>query len=1222
MPSDAQLTGAQRAAAIERTGENLALRSGAGCGKTFVLARRFVELLRSRAEADNPLSRLVALTFTEKAAMEMSARVRAMLAEAAAGARGPRRATLQRWLDELPEARISTIHGFCAGLLRSRAVEAGIDPNFAVCADELLAEQMVSEAVEQAVLAAVEAERADAAELLAGLSFNQVASLVGLLVGRRTDCDLPACADADATFAKWQELLEAGRGEWLAELAEDAEIRQELKSLARWPCGHQTDRLALFCQEQLGIIRAILADPTAATVEMFAALRPKPGGIGSRKVWGPDNIRDVRGRLKSLISKVREYGLFVEDLGEADRSAARQLAALARLAMEADAIYAQEKRRRGLLDFTDLLDCTERLLAGNDAVRAALGGQIDQLLIDECQDTNAFQLRLLGRLVDLPAGGGAPPDGRLFVVGDAQQSIYRFRGAQVEVFAGLCGRLGPDGQELLSTSFRTHDAGIAFINHLFGPLMGADYAAIEAHRKDAPPQASVEVLLAAGSEAEPLGSADAAAKAQAAATAERIRRMLDERERLVWDAEAGSWRPVACGDVAILLARMTKSLDYERELQRRGIPYYVVAGTGFFQQQEVFDVLNALAAVDNPADDVALFGALRSSLFGLDDNTLMHVAESCRPPYHAALPAAGLAERLGPERHEALHFAAELIGRLHARKDAVGIDELLAELLDETGYEATLLSQFQGRRMLGNVRRVVERGRIAAADGLSLADFIAQMQELVLSESRYEQAAVAGEYENVVRVMTIHKAKGLEFPVVILPDLNAGHRGPTGRCLIRSDWGPTVKLAAADGDAEEADEPLSYRLARRLEARAERREDLRKLYVAATRHQDHLILVGADLRTREDRFAPADSYLAQMDEVLEIRAALADGRCELPYADGRYAAALARVVPAPAAGSPAGQPAGQKLLRSADSAAGLARSIIQAAGPAGELPRVGPLPAETGQVEIAVTALNDFEKCPMLYRWRYELRVPAEPAPPAAEGAPRPGGSHLDAATIGTLYHRCMELLDFAAPQDAAALIRQAAGEMELDEHAELATLADELGRAMGRLRRHELWGRLASARQLFRELDFVMDCPPAVLRGQIDLLCQDPDGAWHVVDYKSDRVGPEAIEAHARGYELQLLVYAAAAGRHLGAPPAGAELYFLRPAATWSFQVTPDALGAVEGRAASLARELISARRGGRFARRQGRWCASCPYGSLCEGWGVDLGWVKASRGFGGRRQ
>ena len=257
---------------------------------------------------------------------------------------------------------------------------------------------------------------------------------------------------------------------------------------------------------------------------------------------------------------------------------------------------------------------------------------------------------------------------------------------------------------------------------------------------------------------------------------------------------------------------------------------------------------------------------------------------------------------------------------------------------------------------------------------------------------------------------------------------------------------------------------------------------------------------------------------------------------------------------------------------------------------------------QAGRIELAVTALGDFAYCPMLYRWRYDLRVPqATESPARSEGdRPRAAGS-LDAATLGTLFHRCMELLDFARPQPAESLLAQAAAELGLEGSADSAALAADLDEMLRRLRAHPLWADLAGAKQSFRELDFLMDAGPAVLRGQIDLLYQDAAGNWRIVDYKSDRVAAAEIETHAGRYELQMLAYAVAAARHVGRPPAGATLYFLRPGACCELPLGSDAVASAERRIADLAGRVIKARRSGTFERQASGRCAGCPCEGLC---------------------
>ena len=1221
MSGKIKLTPTQRSAAIDNAGRSMVLRSGAGCGKTFVLARRYVELLRRYRGPDSPVRRLVALTFTEKAALEMLQRVRAMLGELATGAEGARKKRLQQWIDELPEGRISTTHSFCASLLRSHAVEAGIDPNFAVCADDLLVAQMQQEACDQALLAAVETDQNQVAQLLQAVPYDTVVTLLREMLDRRELWTADDYQGADRIMKNWRSLWHNEQQTAWRRLESDTALAQEVLDICQEPCSDPKDKLLAKRRELAGVVNEILADPAARTEKNFQDVHDfKVGAVGAAKAWGSrEAVGDVRRRLNALKIEILQYEIYAEEPGEADRLAAGALASVASLATDAQRRYAADKRRRGLLDFTDLITATHQLVQSNPAVRKQLGQQIDQLLIDECQDTDAFQLETLEKLV-------STGDGHVFIVGDPKQSIYRFRGADVEVFEDLCSRLGEGRSEDLDLSFRAHEPGAAFVNHVFAPMMGKTYRSIRAHRKIAPPHPTVEILLADASGG--IETAADANEAQAGLTAQRISEMVRNSEPLVWDAQAGNFRGVELRDIVILFSRMTNSLKYERELQKRDVPYYVVAGIGFFRQQEVFDILNALRVIDNPLDDIALIGVLRSGLIGLDDNALMHIAEECGcGPYLEKLNHADLSGRLSPGQLDALTLARDLLSRLAGRKDAVGIDELVEQLLDETAYEAVLLSRFGGKRMLGNVRQLLDRARTADGEGLALGDFISQMNELVLSESRYEQAVVAGETDNVVRLMTVHKAKGLEFPVVFVPDLNAAPRGFVGDLLHRRDWGWTFKLKIESDNGRKSAEaaPLSFRAAKQAEGRDLNAENVRRLYVAVTRHKDYLVLLGADWRTKDGRFKNSDNHLRDLDEVLGITKAIEAKKETIPYGQDRFEARVRRIVPVPARYGHR-QPAPlHKALQEAADGDKLAEVMLRRAKGHQTPQMVGPLPSSVGQVDIAVTALSEFDYCPMLYRWRYELRVPE--APPNA--GLRPGAFHelrgldpklagpsgrlaaasLDPATLGTLFHGCMELLDFTNPQPVAALVEQVVHEMGLEDQADTAALTAQLEDMLARFRAHELWRELAGAKQALRELDFVLHLGRSTLRGQIDLLYQGPDDRWHIVDYKSDRTASSEVAAHARRYELQMLAYALAGGKHLGGLTANLEpavadatLYFLRPACGHRFDVTATTLDSAAERIDRLASQLITSRRRGVFERTDSPSCRTCPYAPLCS--------------------
>ncbi|MDY7009932.1 MAG: UvrD-helicase domain-containing protein, partial [Planctomycetota bacterium] len=1141
-PELPELTASQHQAAVERAGDSLALTSGAGCGKTLVLARRFTELVMATTGDDgkNPFDRFVALTFTDKAAAEMVGRVRAVLLERLHHSRSEAdRQKIADWIIELPAAHISTIHSFCASLLRRYAIEAGIDPGFTVCADELLAGQMLARSAEDAVLAAVERSDADVLELLGRAEMGGLVDDVKILLDQRIAWGDEDYSDPEKTLARWRRRQEQSRRDELNRISGDKKLHDELNYLSAYPCSDPDDKLLIYREEKLAIIAGIMAQPESVIHEQIAALGKKAGNVGGAKAWGgKEAVKTYRRRLAEFVEKFTALADYYQPMGAADADAAGCLSVLTKLARQAGDIYMQQKRSAGMLDFNDLIDLTARLLRDNAQVRQTVRDRMDQLLIDECQDTDAMQLRMLWSLLAGDEEGSAsPPGGKVCVIGDVKQSIYRFRGAQAEVFEQLCDRFG-SARVMLNESFRTHRAGVAFVNRLFGELMD-DYEPITSSRTELPAGPSVEILLAESDD-----DADSAADAQAELVAQRIDEMIACGEKSVFDRDANNWRPVRPGDVAILFARMTTSLRYEYALQRRSLPYYVVAGVGFFQQQEVYDILNALRVIDNTFDDVALFGLLRSAVFGLDDNVLLHIASVVKPPYFDKLSGPTVLEGLTASQAEQLRFAHKLLARLHRAKDAMGPAAVTERLLEQTGHPAVLLSQFHGRRKLGNVHRLLEAARAAQTTGrITLAGFIRQYSEFIAGEARYEQAAVAGENDDVIRIMTIHKAKGLEFPIVIVPDLNVGRHRIGNRILFNPAWSvtcnpPGIADENDDEDRPSGEQPVSFRLSKQAEKRAAQDEDIRRLYVAATRHRDHLIFVGADRRSKDGRFKESGCYLSAIDGVFGIADAIDAGIDKVEYGEG-FTARLSQIAPSRPAVGRSKQPTVLRIISAGAPAEKVAQALAEAGkeGKTAELNLVGPPAVSAAGATVAATALADFGYCPMLYRWRHELRVPhtGEKNTPAAE-------TRLDPTTAGTLLHRCMELVNFDefASVQPEALVGRVAAEMEL--MVPTGPLARELSDMLKRLAKSPLLRQLTEAKQRLTELSFVYraglqraQSNRAIdITGQIDLLYRDAGGAWHVVDYKSGRLGPGEVEARAKRYELQMMIYLSAAGRGL----------------------------------------------------------------------------------------
>ena len=1183
-------TAAQRAS-IERTDLSMAVTSGAGCGKTYVLTQRYLRLLDQDGRPDAP-SRIVAVTFTDKAALEMRQRVAAELSR-----RDDPLAA--QWRRGLTDARISTIHGFASSLLRAWPVEAGVDPAFTVLADEFRRTRMREAACQEALRAGLTRRPQEMAELLTATGYVQVLDMLATLVDERWRWMVARqYEDSDKTLEMWRE-----RREVLAEAAwkapEVRAARGEVEELARLRCQNPSDKLAVHLCEQVKIMAELLDDPDSRMPESFARIETA-GNMGSAQAWGSkEQLVEIRARLRRLVELFRGLALLYEPFNDRDVLSARLLAVLTQVARDAVRRYRAAKRRGGLLDFVDL-QLGARALLRQEIVRRQVAQGISQLLIDEFQDTDSLQHELLYAAVN--ADGRKTPPGRVFFVGDAKQSIYRFRGAEVEVFERARQAIDVAGRQNLDLNFRTHRHGLALVNRIFARPMGESYEPLVAHRPDVPTLPAAEVILA---ECPDDADADIRYRAGARATAERIARMLADGEKRVRDDAQREWRPVKAGDIAILLPRLKHTGPFEEALDEHGVPYYVVAGAGLFSQQEVHDLVSALRAIDNPLDDIALMGFLRGGLVGLDDNVLAHLAMSVQPPYRinlrdsgaGGLPAA-LAQRLAAPAAARLSWAIVLLETLSAAKDACGPDALIRRLLEQTGYEAVLLAQHQGRRKVGNIRRVLAHAASAAAAGAALREFIDFVAALTMQEVRAEQAATETESGDVVRLMTIHKAKGLEFPVVFLADLNYQPLSRFENFNVRGPLGLTLR---GGGDDEDAGDPQSWVTARMLEREAEKAEDLRTFYVAVTRHRDFIAFVGALEQNEDGTLGKSGSMLRLLNDSLGLGAARVD------LGDG--AVLLVNSVKTSRPRRRGRQSALDKLCLKSDGPTQLGGRLLELGRSLGDgqaLPLLG-APATGGPPRISPRGLSLLAQCHALYRWHYELRVPRQMPAMRDEASAL---SALDGPTEESVLARCLQLVDLSRPQGAGPLIRQALGEhgLMLDSRP----TGRELQAMLSALEKHPLWQTLRDARRLWRPVEFATRTSHLEIAGAIDVLFQDAAGLWQFVIFCADDIVPADVAACAKSRALQvdLCVRAAAklltqAGELAGdAPPHAdliATLYFLRPGV--AHRLEPGAVCGTECETLLriLAERLASCRRTGQWSRCRGEHCGFCQHRQFC---------------------
>src|SRR5262245_19867186 len=866
----------QQAAAIAARGCSVALSAGAGCGKTTVLTQRFLSHLGpGPARAD--LTSLVAITFTERAAREMRDRIRG---DCLKRLREASPADAAYWLAivrEMDSARISTIHSFCASLLRSHAVEAGLDPNFGLL-DEMLGASFLQQSVKIGVRERLAADDPDVAELVFEFGLARAQDLLAILVQERYRID----------FAEWEPvtsrvLAQRWDERWhrvvvpllLRDLAESEPALRTLQLLRVHDCAN-----AVMSERRQALLNAIPRLEQANDPEdLLGSLREnaRVQGGGTENDWDNDDVyQDVRDTLsdfRALIDKLQallnynpEYLLRGAEMG---------LCAL-RATAKIGTFYDERKAAEGLVDFDDLLLRARNLLRDHVDVRRRIESGISLLMVDEFQDTDPIQ----DDIVRMLCGDGLLT-GKLFIVGDAKQSIYRFRRAEPRVFHNLRQKIPPAGRLPLSVNFRSQPEILGFVNAVFDGALGPEYEPLEAAGIQLSPKPCIEFLFSAATADEPDDadeSAPARRRREGEWIASRLTQLLGDgvqriRER---DPASGEFRlrQASRRDIVILFRAMTDVRYYEEALRRHGLDYYVVGGRAFFAQQEIFDIINLCRFLDDVDDEAALVGVLRSPLFSLSDDALLalgpHPASALEVP--RPLPRPGALElRAPPPSHLSdddqtrIRFAAEVLSDLHEKKDRLPIAPLLNLAIDRTGYDVALLTEFLGVRKLANLRKLIEMARQFDQSGLfTLGDFVDQLRESIAHETHEALAATHPESSDVIRLMSIHQSKGLEFPIVVLADMDRPSNSQLPPARFDSELGPLVSLPEKFGEQRGHPALVMHRLSEKEEDLAETQ---RLFYVAATRAADMLIL-SANLKQAGQGTSPWLKLLAERFDLL------------------------------------------------------------------------------------------------------------------------------------------------------------------------------------------------------------------------------------------------------------------------------------------------------------------------------------------------------------------
>jgi ATP-dependent exoDNAse (exonuclease V) beta subunit len=1079
-------------------GRTLFVEAGAGTGKTTQLVDRIANLVLAEGVR---LRNIAAITFTEAAAAELQSRIRVKFEERAARTADPvERARAEGAIADVDMAALSTLHGFASRLLNEFAIAAGLPPRVRVL-DEVSSQLAHEQRWERFV-----------DELYDDPAYEELlvrAALVGVVFEARYPNQASLKDVAGELNDNWDRLLvldDDDPGPLPTPDFSDFDAAVEAVCELPADCRDCDDLFYVHLTENLipHMTRLVeIADPNRKLANIATVGPWKVGQGGKAAAWNGDakaakaRVRAVTETMEALVAQV------------ADDVLRRLLVLISRYVLAA----AQARREEGGLEFHDLLVLARELLRTSEEARNRLHERYTHILLDEFQDTDPIQIELA--ILIAASVQGDPPEawhdlavdeGRLFFVGDPKQSIYRFRRADIGLFLEARDRFGPEGSwQRLTTNFRTVAGVLEWVNAFFTDSMAEEsagrqprYEPLDAWR-DAHPSADHRPVLLGGPHPDPKVRAGELREAEAADVARAVADVRDHPDRWpVYDTREDQWRPARLSDVTILLPTRT-SLTYLREaLDLAELPYRLATGTLVYDTQEVRDALAAVRAIDDPTDRLSLVAALRSPLYACSDVDLFTFRDAGgrwdlrrEPP-----------ESVPPDHP--VRKAYEHLRSLWAERWWLSPAVLLDRLLRERRAFLLALGDPRPAEVWRRLRFLVDQARaFEEANGGGLRAFVEWAALQAADSARVHEPLLPETDDDAVRILTIHGAKGLEFPITILSGMTTQPGGARrGVSLVWGDDGrPEVSLRK--GIATANHEPRFD-----LEVEMDAHEKLRLLYVAATRARDHLVVSAhhklestkADGTRKESKETYASRVWHFFEDHPDLWRTLPDVPEQLQLV----------TVETPVAPSIEDDRAAWVAAREAV----LDQQRIPRAMSATSV-------ARTAQVDLYDD--NDDE---------------ADDTDEATVPHRRRGRA---GTAVGRAVHATLQVLDLAAPREIEAQVRR---QCEIESIPDSAPHVERMVRSA--LESDAV--TLAITHRHYKELFVAAPVGGRTIEGYVDLLVDTPEGLV-VVDYKTDGVRSEAeIDEKLAGYELQGAAYALALLEVTSRPVAECRFVFCRP--------------------------------------------------------------------------
>ena len=1056
---------------------HISVTAGAGSGKTAVLVHRYLKIL---LEKDLPPNQVVAITFTEKAAAELKQRI---VNEVNARLQAePYNTRLEQIRTGMLSAQISTIHAFCSQILREYPVEAGVDAGFSVLQgihQRLTLNETIGSTLREIAERPDEDEtRKKLVDLLRIFGKNKLEAYLSELVNRREVVEQLKrnlhCHTDSEVVEGWHEFVQLQLVESLTDRFPLEDWLRCLNSVLEIARG----RNAVEVRELVADIQPNMEPRTAVSClrEIAPFLITQSGTISKRDFLGlrveTNTIEEDIDFLVRAANYFRSFPTFTDD----DKLLIRVTRLLIDVYDEVQHAYEEAKRQTGQLDFADLQIKVRDLLQQHMSIREQLAERYPYIMVDEYQDTDHLQYEILKPLIsDFESGN-------LFIVGDQNQSIYRFRGADVQIFnqtrhdiTTYQSALTEDftwkgeileasdsekhGELRLPENFRLLRNLVGFVNLVFESLMKGRNEfevkydpLIQGRATDS--LGDVELLIGLNEETE--GESEPTAD-EHRLIVKRIQRLVGTSET-VWTDEGDGEKPrtIRYGDIAILIRSRTRLPEIESALLEAEIPYKITGGIGFYQRQEVYDIGNYLQFLTNTDNDVALAGVLRAPFFGVSDVELYEIAQdSSQKPFWEKVR--DYAAQAGQSSTFPIRDAVQILRSHLEICYRIPPSELIRKIVNDTGMVGVLSVGQTGEQRWANYEKLLGIAREFERLGFTdLHDFLERLNELIEEEEREGQATTQLTAD-AVEIMTIHAAKGLEFPVVILPNLDRRATRPDQQPLIDDRLGIGFSPANPDKNYTESD-PGATRLMRERVTNKRVAEEQRLFYVATTRARDRLILSGTLTEKEEAR-----EWLGWLFDALEISGLPSEGEL-------RYRTTIQTLSGEEETTTPFELPI--RIIKSPNELH-IAQEDTPPPSPSTEFPavQIDPLiPSSVGEI-ISVTALTTYAHCPTRFYLQHRIQVPS--SEPQSE--------------------------------EVAETIREAANRF-LDSRVRETAL---------------------NAGEVYRDRHIHAEIGSHIVEGTADRLFKDSQGLWQIINYERDRIDWEEIADPADYYRLQIELYA-----------------------------------------------------------------------------------------------